>query len=70
MAKYRVDTQYVFSGYFDVEADSISEAERNVTDHCGLVMGGNIHTTIPEEDVDWSFSAHPDTEIKSIQKIK
>lgn len=69
MAKYRVYTQFVFSGYFDVEADSVSEARRNVTDHCGLAMGGNIHTTLPDEEVDWDFSTHPDTEIESIQKI-
>lgn len=70
MAKYRLQTHFVFSGYFDVEADSITEAKRKITDHCGLVMGGHIHTTLPDEDVDWDFSIHPDKEIKSIQKIK
>lgn len=70
MAKYRVQTQLVFNGYFDVEADSVSDAESNVIEQCGLVLGGNIHSTLPDEDVDWSFPSHPETEIKSIQKIK
>ena len=70
MAKYRVQTRFVFSGYFDVEADSLNEAESSVTEQCGLVLGGNIHTTLPDEDVDWYFPVHPDTEINSIQKIK
>ena len=52
MAKYRVYTQFVFSGYFDVEAESLTEAERNVTEHCGLVLGSDIHTSLPDEDVD------------------
>lgn len=70
MAKYRVQTRFVFSGYFDVEADSLNEAESSVAEQCGLVLGGNIHTTLPDEDVDWNFPVHPDTEIKSIQKNK
>ena len=70
MAKYRVQTQLVFNGYFDVEADSVSEAESNVIEQCGLVLGGDIHTSLPDEDVDWSFSVHPDKEVKSIKKIK
>lgn len=69
MAKYRVYTQFVFSGYFDVEADSVTGAESNVTEHCGLVLGGDIHSSLPDEDVDWSFSVHPDKEVKSIKKI-
>lgn len=70
MAKYRVQTRFAFSGYFDVEADSLHEAGSCVTEQCGLVLGGNIHTTLPDEDVDWNFPVHPDTEIKSIQEIK
>ena len=70
MARYRVQTQFVFSGYFDVEADSISEAKGNVLEHCGMVIGGDIHSTLPDEDIDWNFSVHPDKEIKSIHKIK
>lgn len=32
MAKYRVQTRFVFSGYFYVEADSLHETESSVTE--------------------------------------
>ena len=70
MARYRVQTQFVFSGYFDVEADSTSEAKGNVLEHCGMVIGGDIHSTLHDENIDWNFSVHPDKEIKSIHKLK
>ena len=39
MARYRVDTRFVFSGVFEVEADSRTEARELVMKECGLVMG-------------------------------
>lgn len=66
MAKYKVHTRFVFEGTFTVEADSRQEAKQLVLADCGLVMGGNIHTTLEDEDVDWDFDTHPTTEIGRI----
>ena len=37
---YRVRTQYVFEGVFDVVAESKEDARQKVLQNCGLVMGG------------------------------
>ena len=57
---YRVRTQYIFEGVFEVVAESKEEARQKVRQNCGLVMGGNIHSTLPDEEVNWAFSTHPD----------
>lgn len=57
---YRVRTQYAFEGVFEVVAESREEARQKVIQNCGLVMGGNIHRTLPDEEVNWAFSTHPE----------
>ena len=57
---YRVWTQYVFSGVFEVVAESREEARQKVIQDCGMVMGGNIHSTLPDEEINWAFSTHPE----------
>ena len=57
---YRVRTQYVSEGVFEVVAESREEARQKVIQDCGLVMGGNVHSTLPEEEINWAFSTHPD----------
>ena len=47
---YRVRTQYIFEGVFEVVAESREEARQKVIQNCGLVMGGNIHSTLPDEE--------------------
>ena len=58
--RFLVYMQYVFDGVFDVVAESKEEARQKVLQDCGLVMGGNIHSTLPDEEINWSFSTHPD----------
>ena len=70
MAKYIVNTKFVFSGVFEVEADSLNQARDIVMNDCGLVMGGDIHTTLDDEEVDWDFNIHPETKIGRIIKKK
>lgn len=55
---YRVRMQYIFEGVFEVVAESKEEARQKVRQDCGLVMGGNIHSTLPDEEVNWAFSTH------------
>ncbi|WP_019189258.1 hypothetical protein, partial [Prevotella conceptionensis] len=57
---YRVRTQYVFEGVFEVVAESEEEARQKVIQDCGLVMGGNVHSTLPDEEINWAFSMHPE----------
>ena len=66
---YRVRTQYIFEGVFEVVVESKEDARKKVIQNCGLVMGGNIHSTLPDEEVNfpsdalnnsWAFSMHLD----------
>lgn len=69
MAKYKVKARYIFEGPYTVVAEDHDEAERMVTEDCGLVLGGNIHTTRDDDEVaDWNFGCHPDLQILSIRQ--
>ena len=57
---YRVRMRYIFEGVFEVSAESREEARQKVIQNCGLVMGRNIHSTLPDEEVNWAFSTHPE----------
>ena len=48
---YRVRTRYIFEGVFEVSAESREEARQKVRQDCGLIMGGSIHSTLPDEEV-------------------
>ena len=55
---YRVKTQYIFEGVFEVLAESKEDARQKILQDCGLVMGGSIHSTLPDEKINWAFSTH------------
>jgi hypothetical protein len=57
--EYTVKTKFVFEGEFYVKAESPAQAREFVGKHCGLVIGGDIHSTLPDEDVNWSFNVRP-----------
>ena len=65
MKKIEVKVRYLFEGTYTVAADDRYEARTMVTRDCGLVLGGNIHTTLDDDDVDWEFDVHPDMQILS-----
>ena len=60
---YRVRTQYVFEGVFEVAATDREEAERKILEDCGMVMGRGIHSTLPDEPINWAFNTHPEERI-------
>ena len=69
MAKYEVRVRYAFEGTYKVVAEDRDEAERMVEEDCGLVLGGNIHTTRDDDEVtDWNFDSHPDMQILSVRE--
>ncbi|MGP1622134.1 hypothetical protein [Prevotella koreensis] len=57
---YRIRTQYIFEGEFEVVAESREDARQKVIQDCGMVMGGSIHSTLPDEEINWAFSTHPE----------
>ena len=65
MKKIEVKVRYLFEGTYTVAADDRNEARTMVTRDCGLVLGGNIHTTLDDDEVDWEFDGHPDMQILS-----
>ena len=67
---YRVRTQYVFEGVFDVVAESKEDARQKVLQNCGLVMGGSIHSTLPDDEINWAFDIHPNKQIDGITKVQ
>lgn len=68
MNKYDVKVRYAFEGTYTVAADDRDEAKRMVSEDCGLVLGGNIHTTLDDEEVDWNFGIHPDMQLLSVTR--
>lgn len=67
MAKYDVRVRYAFEGTYTVAAEDHAEARQMVSEDCGLVLGGNIHTTRDDEEVlDWNFGVHPDMQLLSV----
>lgn len=65
MKKIEVKVRYLFEGTYTVAANDRNEARTMVTRDCGLVLGGNIHTTLDDDEVDWEFDVHPDMQILS-----
>ncbi len=69
MKKFEVKTRFVFDGVFKVNALNRQQAEEFVQRHCGLVIGGDIHSSLPGEDIDWDFPVHPQKQIRAIKPI-
>jgi hypothetical protein len=63
MKTYSVPVTFSFSGVFLIRASSMTDAKELVDQHCGLVLGGGIHSTLDDEDVEWDFCCHPDKKI-------
>ena len=76
---YRVRTQYIFDGVFNVVAESKEDARQKILQDCGLVMGGTIHSTLPDDEINfssnalnnsWAFDRHPNKRISRITKVQ
>ncbi|WP_462375184.1 hypothetical protein [Segatella buccae] len=67
---YRVRTQYIFEGAFGVVAESKEDARQKVIQDCGMVMGGNVHSTLPDDEINWAFDRHPNKQINRITKVQ
>lgn len=63
---YIVRTQYIFEGVFEVVVENREDARQKVIHDCGMVMGGNIHSTLPDDEVNWTFSSNPKVRTRRI----
>ena len=68
--RFLVYTEYVFDGVFDVVAESKEDARQKVLQNCGLVMGGSIYSTLPDDEINWAFDRHPNKRIDGITKVQ
>ena len=57
MRKYKIPVTFEFSGEFSIVASSLSAAQHYAQQHCGLTIG-TVHSTLPPDQVEWSFSCH------------
>ena len=60
--KYTIDTKFIFKGTFTVEAETVEEARDLIERDCGLVLGGDIHTSLDDDVINWDFNTHAETE--------
>ena len=67
---YRIRTRYIVDRVFDVVAESKEDARQKVLQNCGLVMGGSIHSTLPDDEINWAFDRHPNKRIDRITKVQ
>jgi len=65
MKRYKIAVRFLFDGFFIVNAENDLNARQKVCDSCGLVLGGEIHTTLPDEEINWEFPIHPIMSIRS-----
>ena len=67
--KYVIDVEFYSKGKITVEADSEQEARESIQKDVGLCMGGNIHTNMNDEDIDWNFDTHFDKRILAVSQV-
>ncbi len=60
---FEIPLKFIFEGIFKIKAQSKEQAEEFVLKHCGLVIGGDIHSSLPDDEVDWKFSNHPEKKV-------
>jgi hypothetical protein len=66
--KYAAKTRFVFTGTFFIAAGNRKQATEYVEKHCGLVIGGDIHSSLPDDEVDWDFPVQPDKAVLKVRK--
>ena len=60
---YRVRTQYIFEGVFEVAATNREEAERKSLEECGMGVGRGGHSSLPDGEINWAGDTHPEERI-------
>lgn len=69
MADFTVKTRFTFEGEFTIKnVSNAAMALDYVQKHCGLVLGGDVHSSLPEEEVDWNFPVHPNKTFGAVKR--
>ena len=76
---YRIRMRYIFEGVYELISESKEDARQKVLQNCGLVMGGSIHSSLPDDEINfssnalnnsWAFDRHPNKRIDRITKVQ
>lgn len=70
MNEYKIKMSFIFTGDVTIKADGKLQAMEYAVNHFGFVIGGDLHTTLSLDTIDWNFPVHPEKEIKEIKKIE
>jgi len=70
MKEFVIKTQFIFEGKFYIKADDKAQAREYVEKHCGLVLNRGIHSTLPDDIVDWDFPYHPEKQTGRVTLMK
>ena len=71
--------RYIFEGVYELISESKEDARQKVLQNCGLVMGGSIHCTLPDDEINfssnalnnsWVFDRHRNKRIDRIMKVQ
>jgi hypothetical protein len=65
--QYAIRTRFVFEGYFFINAENKVRAKEYAEKHCGLALRRGIHSSLPNDAVDWDFPCHPEKRIGEIK---
>ena len=60
---FNVKVEYKFTVDYKIKAKSKLEAETHALAHCSMTVGGGIHSSLPDDIVDWEANVHPDKKI-------
>jgi hypothetical protein len=69
MKKYKVPVQYVFTGVFEVSAESKTDAMHKVKEDCAMTFG-KVHSSLPTEEINWDFVMTPEEYVGKPKQIK
>jgi len=70
MKEYCIKTQFIFEGKFYIKTKNRRLAKEYVERHCGLTMNNSVHSTLPDDIVDWDFPVNPNKLIGKITRMK
>ncbi len=67
MESFDVTVNYIFSATFTVQAENKEQANQKIKDHCGCRICPVV-STLPDEEINWSFNLCPETKIIKTKK--
>jgi len=70
MPKFIVGVQYSLIGHYVIEADNANEARMKAMYDCGCVVSNGIHSSLPDDEVNWDFPVHTDEKVLYVKRLK